>query len=403
MIRILLCAIACLWLAVGNARADGHDPEIQRRFLTALEDIERGDYTAAISALRGILARDPSLHRVRLELARAYFLAEEWAQAETEFFAVLSADVPDAVRNNIRLFLREIDVRRGWSWDVSVSAIAGGGLTRNYRSNRVLLNVGVPLEFEIDRRNEPDFGMQVDGAIEFRTPLPGDNPRIFGRLKASVFAKEFPGESFDDYTLSLEPGAVVAIPSTTVVAGPVLSRRWYAQQPFEDRKGFEVGVINRSLPLFELGLNGAVYDVDSHYTDDRDGVLSVVEIGAARSIFGRASVGVFVGLSQLDAEEDFESYRAKWVGTTVSADLGAGFAAAFRPQITWTSYDETAPFFFEPEEQTEVRLHGQVTKVDWFLGPFNPYLSVGHTDHRSNNALNDYSELSFQVGLTKAY
>ena len=48
-----------------------------------------------------ILARSPDLVRVRLELARAYFLSRQWGRARREFLSVLAGDIPEPVRGNV--------------------------------------------------------------------------------------------------------------------------------------------------------------------------------------------------------------------------------------------------------------------------------------------------------------
>ena len=66
---------------------------IEARFLIGLRDLETGKPDKAIEAFSAILAADPTLIRVRLELARAYFAAEKWDRARQEFFIVLSGDL----------------------------------------------------------------------------------------------------------------------------------------------------------------------------------------------------------------------------------------------------------------------------------------------------------------------
>ena len=148
-----VAAIFCglCFFSVLQASGKQFDPAIQDTFIRAIIYIENGEYQSAISLLRNILKRDPKLKRVRLELAKAYFLAEEWELARREFFTVLSAEIPNEVRANILGFLRAIDERRGWSWTLNLAITSGEQGFRKYRSDKVTLNVAGQLEFQIDR------------------------------------------------------------------------------------------------------------------------------------------------------------------------------------------------------------------------------------------------------------
>ena len=52
--------------------------------------------------------------RVRLELARAFFLRGEDALANAQFESVLAGDLPPSVVSNVRRFLNTIGARKRW-------------------------------------------------------------------------------------------------------------------------------------------------------------------------------------------------------------------------------------------------------------------------------------------------
>ena len=69
----------------------------------------------AIAAFHTMLVEAPGLVRVRLELARAFFLKGEDDLARRHFEQVLAGGVPDEVAANVNLFLDEIRSRGRWS------------------------------------------------------------------------------------------------------------------------------------------------------------------------------------------------------------------------------------------------------------------------------------------------
>ena len=69
----------------------------------------------AIAAFRTMLIDRPDLVRVRLELARAFFLKGEDSLSRRHFERVLAGSPPAVVAANVRRFLSEIRARRRWS------------------------------------------------------------------------------------------------------------------------------------------------------------------------------------------------------------------------------------------------------------------------------------------------
>ncbi len=70
-----------------------------------------GETDLAIRKFQEMLAVDPDLHRVRLELATAYFSLGRYADARRELNTVLEAQPPDPVRRNIEKLLASIDAK----------------------------------------------------------------------------------------------------------------------------------------------------------------------------------------------------------------------------------------------------------------------------------------------------
>ena len=73
----------------------------------------------AIAAFRAILVKQPELVRVRLELARAFFLKEEDRLARRHFELVLAGKPPAGVALNVNRFLSVMRARKRWSLNAS--------------------------------------------------------------------------------------------------------------------------------------------------------------------------------------------------------------------------------------------------------------------------------------------
>jgi len=91
-----------------------------------------GEIDLAIEKFNKMLAMDPELHRVRLELATTYFKAGRFDEARRELEQVKAASPPQAVRQNIERLLSAIEERTrnvfwnlrgsvGFLWDDNVN------------------------------------------------------------------------------------------------------------------------------------------------------------------------------------------------------------------------------------------------------------------------------------------
>ena len=85
-------------------------------FLYGSIAMAREDWQTAIARFRAMLIRDPTLPRVRLDLALAYFRAEEDSSAAYHFRQALGdEDLPPIVRTRALAFLDAIRRRKTWS------------------------------------------------------------------------------------------------------------------------------------------------------------------------------------------------------------------------------------------------------------------------------------------------
>ena len=97
-----------LFSAAMAALGAAHAPDLTEAERAALLD-------RSIAVFHALLVVQPDLPRVRLELARAFFLKGEDALARNHFRRVLAGNPPAPVVANINRFLAQIRARRGWT------------------------------------------------------------------------------------------------------------------------------------------------------------------------------------------------------------------------------------------------------------------------------------------------
>ncbi len=113
-------------LEVLRPLVSGHPDTVDAHFLLALAAIGVAEQSTdtprrnalldeAIAALRTILIDSPGLVRVRLELARAFFLKGDDQLSRQHFERVLAGKPPAAIAANIQRFLQTLHAHKHWS------------------------------------------------------------------------------------------------------------------------------------------------------------------------------------------------------------------------------------------------------------------------------------------------
>jgi len=109
-----------------------YEGEVNFDFAYGLAALESGRPDEAVFAFERVAFNNPNQQRVKLELARAYFLSENYAASETLFNEVLASNPTANVRNNIEAFLALIDQAQSASESVFTWSL---GLNTGYDSN----------------------------------------------------------------------------------------------------------------------------------------------------------------------------------------------------------------------------------------------------------------------------
>ena len=188
----------------------------------------------AIASLRAMLVDRPDLVRVRLELARAFFLKRENDLARKHFEHVLAGSPPGAVAANVRRFLSEIRARRRWSLRAGF-ALAPDTNIGGTSAERIIYINDLPFRRDQAELTTSGIGVSVWGGWEYQHPL---NERLRLRIGADASRREYAGRRFDQMFVSGHAGPrwlVGANTEASVLASA--HRRWSANVPDYDALG----------------------------------------------------------------------------------------------------------------------------------------------------------------------
>ena len=108
--------------------------ESQFDFYYGMAAIETGNLSEGVFALERVLMERPRFHRARLELARGYFLMEEYTRADYHFERVRASEPPPTVVASIDRYQQAIQNRTAEP-GFSISGFVGAGISYDTNVN----------------------------------------------------------------------------------------------------------------------------------------------------------------------------------------------------------------------------------------------------------------------------
>ena len=270
----------------------------------------------AIDVLRTILRDRPELVRVRLELARAFFLEGEDDLARDAFERVLAGRPEPAVVANINRFLARIRARRRWSSYFGASIAEDSNIGAQSDSEFIYI-FGLPFRRSEDSRTTSGTGVVVWGGGEYQHPL---SERLRLRAGTDLVRREYGGSDFDrtNAAVHLGPRWLVDRSTETSLLGTA-QQSWTAGEVQSSTVGVRLEATRRVSRSYRAFGQIAWQHRDFRSSEHLDGPL----------------LGI-VG-------------RAIWTASpTVRVDLGAGYnrertaSEVWRNTTTWTRIGVTA-------------------------------------------------------------
>lgn len=208
------------------------DP-LQVLFLRGLIAMGTQDYLEAEGAFRAFLKDQPDTPRVRLELARAYFLMGDYRSSKRQFRQVLDQDLPEEVVENIRNFMDQMESIRDWRAGLYVSGVHDTNINQSTSSETITLG-GFPFTLTGDARQTAGSGLAVYGFGEKNHFI---SPSLRWNGNASLLRRDFDGTRFDDTLLNLRTGPRFFGERSELGIGMTVLKRWLGNVPYSRGAG----------------------------------------------------------------------------------------------------------------------------------------------------------------------
>ncbi len=419
-LRVLIIVAAGVVASVADA------DELQAQFDAAIRAIETDRLRTARDTLQDLLAGNPSLHRARLELARVYYLSQDYAEARREAQRVLDdPNTPPAVRTTVLAFLAQIaeDEKRYGERHQWTPSIYGGLMydsNVNIGPSRDVIDIGPLAGGTISPESQPkdDTAWVINPAIShiYNPGIGFDSGEHPGSFLWQTDASAYYRGYFDETDFNL--GVL------TLRTGPawVVPRHWRA---WIGLQGDQIWFGGDSLALFsslnpgitwaigaatEITVEGSL--TDRHYWQDaeggRDGWEKQAGIAVTRYFNGRSlALQAGAGYTDFDADEEHFGYSGPEVfgGLIVEAwDHGVVYG---RVGYTKYAFEGTeAPFFPGISRDDDEMRYALGFQHDFESGWLDGWALQGswvHTDNRSNVTIYEYDRDVANLGLARRF
>ena len=359
---------------------------------------------ASIAIFRAILAEHPDHVRVRLELARTFFLRGRDGLARRHFELALAANPPPPVVANVNRHLAAIQARKRWSGHFGMALAPDTNIGAASANETVLLDVfGQRLPFTLDDGGEQSgVGLAIWAGGERQEPL-APNWRL--RLGADIFRREYAGSKFDRMGLGGHVGPRWLIgPGTEASLLLAARREWQADDPSSRSLGLRLEASRRLSPRLSGQLDASWNERRHDASTQLDGPRADLSAGLRWAMTPTLQTNVRAGLGRERPESPDLQSRTQWLSLGANASLPRGFSVSGTLTGRWTDYQgpgsaPTNVLDGTPREDATHSVRIAVHRRDLTIRGFSPQLSVTHERRASNAQQADYrrtgAELSF--------
>ena len=357
----------------------------------------------AIASLRTILVDRPGLVRVRLELARAFFLEGEDDLSREHFERVLAGRPRPAMAANIRRFLNAIQARRRWNRHFGIAIAPDSNLDASSEADILYIH-GLPFRRDADAEVRSGLGVVLWGGGEYQHPLGG---RLRLRLGADIARREYGGRRSDQTFVAAHAGPrwMAGAATELSVLGSARRRRVAGKSDYREL-GTRAEMNHRFAP--RLTARGRVSWHQRRYPASEwlDGPNSALSLGGAWLITSTVRGDVTAGYMRERPQSLVWRNASRWVRLGTSISLPLGFTVGVGGELYRTTY-EGRWFPFTPdgaarEDRTRI-LRVSVFNRAYTVYGFSPQLVLVNEARESNAQLHDYDRTRAELRFVRQF
>jgi len=210
------------------------DVHIEAAFQLAHIRLLQRKFRQAISLFNEILNRHPELVRVRLDLARAYFLDKNYVDATFQFELVKGGDLPPEVLANVDKFLDAIRRQKNWTLDFAISPVSDSNINQASGGREECIDTIFGTFCRPLRQKASGVGLTGNAMVNYFWRFHQD----WG-LRATIgfYGTAYEQEEYDDYSFYFALGPRYLWDSGEVSLQPTFRKRWIGTKRYSEEYG----------------------------------------------------------------------------------------------------------------------------------------------------------------------
>ena len=357
----------------------------------------------AIASFHTMLIDRPGLVRVRLELARAFFLKGEDSLARGHFERVLAGRPPAPVVANVQRFLAEIRARRRWTMYLGAAVSPDSNIGGASDEQIIYIN-DLPFRRDAEELTTSGIGVSVWTGGEYQHPL-GDRLRL--RLGGDLSRQDYGGSKFDQTFVSAHTGPRWLVDKDTDVSLVANARRrWTGTAPSYDDLGVRVEAGRRLTPRIRVSGRASWYRRDHRTKDFLDGPVLNFSLSGSWVILPILRADGAAGYDRVRPRSETWRNASRWMRLGASVALPLGFTVGGSGELRWTNYEGNwFPFTRDgaPREDRTRILRATVHNRAFTLFGFSPQLVVTNEARDTNAQLYDYKRTRAELRAVRQF
>jgi tetratricopeptide (TPR) repeat protein len=404
-----------LFTMADRARAAGHvdaaatiydalakDPDDQvraeARFRKGMMLADKHRYREAALAFQALLDEKPDALRVRLELANVLAQLGDEAGARRQLRRAEAGSLPPDVAATVQQFSRALRSTRRFGGSLELALAPDSNINRA-TDQRTLNTVIAPLTLSRDARAQSGLGVKATGSAFARLPLTSTLdllPRVSG------IANLYRAKQFDDVSaqgligLEWRRGGDRWSPSIGA------SQRWFGGKPYVVSQTAAISWLHPAGQRSQLLIGANASRVDYRLNNLQDGTLINVSASYDRALTQKTGISIGATATRQTARDS--GYSTWSEGVTALSWLEAG-KSTFVGSVSVTRLDGDKALFLFPKRRQEwlAEASAGVTLRRLAVHGFAPMLRIGYQRNWSTVGLYDFSRLSGDFGVVRAF
>ncbi len=383
----------------------GHNRNL---FIQGMIERARGNLDQAAHIYRSILAADPNLTMVRLELAATLYALDQDEGARHHLNLLKSAAPTPELARNFGDFIAAIDARRPWSFNAWVSLAPStnfnNGTSLEYHTLFGLTSVTSDLA-----RQKSGIGIKGGANAAYVFDLSHDLQAI---VATGTYLEQYEGDLFDKTALNQNIELRRNHARGSVGIGLSASQSFYKTSgsggfPYANETAWSFGpqITIRHLLTPSLNLETRLSHRWNMFNvaDWSDGTTTALTNRLALTMSTSQVLYAMGGGDRTVTDYDHTSTWAGWGGLGIYQEMPWGITVFAEGKLRYSIADGDYPLLLAPREMTRLDTRAVLTKRDFSFWGVAPQLEYTYTSNWSNDELSEFDAHGLAVTLTRAF